>query len=243
MTRNLSWLVKFVAIFGVGVMAAVSAKATSVTTTVTSDSPTTGTPCTGQVGVVGGATLEWSTTGAYLNKTGSVDGCFAGGGSPTAATEMLYVSLANQPGTGGEGSAAELNLLATGWYAFTGQICSGISECTASNSSTNGNNSGMIDMIVNRTSSTQTFTIYNNTGTADAIGNLPSATGCGGSGTTTGTFAVIANTVCFQDLSTGGSISFAVNAPSAVPEPATSALIGLGLAAASLLGRRKIHRA
>jgi PEP-CTERM motif len=84
-------------------------------------------------------------------------------------------------------------------------------------------------MLVNRTGVAQILTIKTPAGTALNNGNLPSASGCGASSTVAGQYTVAANTICLSELSTGGSQSMTITAPSSVPEPATSALIGLGL--------------
>ena len=229
------------------------ANATLITNAnVTGESGTTAT-CVAQNGL-GTAAFEWSATGAYLNAaSGTSSGCFVGllnttTGLPVIGSEAAYISLG---GSSGEGTSASLATLATGWYALgalsagnAGVICGGTGQCTASNSNDGGSNSGEIDMLVNRTGAPIVFTIKNAAGVQNAIANLPSASGCGAVSTGgLGTYSVAANTICFSDLSTGGSLTITVAAPSSVPEPASSALIGLGLAGVSLLARRKSHRA
>jgi hypothetical protein len=251
-TRNSSWLVKFVAIFALCSLAAVSANATLITNANVTGQSGSAAGCIGQIGA-GNAAFEWSSTGAYLNAaSGTTSGCYVGSfnsttGAVAAGTEALFINLG---GSSGEGTSAQLATLSTGWYALgfvsgssVGAICGGTAQCTPSNANDGSSNSGEIDVLVNRTNAAVSFTIKNAAGTANSIANLPSAAGCGASATGGNTYTIAANTICFSDLSTGGSISMTIAAPASVPEPATSGLIGLGLAAVGLFTRRKLYRA
>jgi PEP-CTERM motif-containing protein len=249
---GLGWAVKSIAAFAFCAITAVNANATVISNATVTGQSGSAAGCIAQVGV-GGAALEWTTTGAYLNAaSGTTSGCYVGSvntvtGAVAAGSEALYIALG---GSSGEGSAADLGLLATGWYALGffsspngGAICGGTAQCTNSNANDGSNSSGEIDMLVNRTGAPVVFTVKNAAGIANGIANLPSASGCGAAGTgSTNTYTVAANTICFSDLTTGGSISITVAAPSTVPEPASSALIGLGLCGVALLARRKSSR-
>lgn len=199
-----------------------------------------GTASTCKAGNTG--TFETFTDGGVLLEapSGSTSGCYVGNysGTPGAPTpngaETSFIS-----GLTGEGTATGLNSLATGYYAEFGAICGGPGQCTASNNSSNGAGSGDIDVLVNSGSTSQTFSIYNTGGTKDSAGNT-APTGCTYSGTT---FTVAADTICFEDLSTGGSIAMTIGTP-AVPEPANVGIASLGvLGIAELLRRRRLKKA
>lgn len=187
-----------------------------------------------------GTFTTFTNGGVLLEAPNAVtSGCYVGGYSGTAGAptpnglETTFIS-----GLTNEGTAAQLNALGTFYYAEFGAICGGTAQCTASNSSNNGSNSGDIEVLINSTGSSQTFTIYNSGGTADGFANTP-ASGCTVTGTT---FTVAASTICFEDLSTGGSI--AMTAHIAVPEPANVGIISLSvLGIAEWFRRRRLKKA
>jgi PEP-CTERM motif-containing protein len=241
--RSLGWMVKSIATIAVfSVATAVTAKAGIITNATIVGAGGTTASCA--AGVVG--TFEWSTTGAYLNTpTNSTTGCFAGGnnGSP-AFTPLINTEATFVGGFTTEGTSAGLAALATGWYALNnGSLCGGAGQCTNSTGSDNGQNSGMLSLMVNRTNAAVVFQIYNSGGTVNSITNVPPAAALGCTADVAAkTFTVAANTICIQDLTQSGSISVTFNAPASVPEPTTSALMGLGLVAFGLLTQRKICR-
>ena len=242
-TRSLGWAIKSIATFAViSVVTAVTAKAAIITNATIVGAGGTTAACA--AGVVG--TFEWSATGAYLNTpTNSTAGCFAGGNSGTPAfTPLINTEATFVGGFSTEGTAAGLATLATGWYALNnGSLCGGTGQCTNSSGADTGQNSGMLSLMVNRSNAAVVFQIFNSGGTANSITNVPppAALGCTAN-VAAKTFTVSANTICIQDLTQSGSISVTLSAPSTVPEPTTSALMGLGLAAFGLFTQRKIRR-
>jgi len=215
-------------------MAAGSAKA-DVTQTVTL------TGANGDISIVGTCTPGTSGTLFISSAAGSAGdmylalpsngpdyACYTGGLSapwPYAQTPPNSPIVGTYiPGLTGEGTPAQLLSLSTGWYAENGAMCfdaGGSDVCTGSWDSTNGPNSGDIDVLVNQGATTATYTIYSNTGAVDGTAQ------CGG------------NSLCFEDFSSGGSITFALNAPPPTPEPRSLLLFGTGmLCLAGLLNRR-----
>jgi MYXO-CTERM domain-containing protein len=190
-------------------------------------------------------TFQTFTSGGILLEapTSSTSGCYVGGYSGTAGaptpngTPTTFID--GTAWTHPTGSASQLDALTTGWYAEFGAICGGTGQCTASNSMTNSSNSGDIELFINQTGSSKTFTSYDSSG--NALSNFnPAATGCTYSGSL---FTVAAHTICFEDLGTGGSIDLTINAP-AVPEPTGVGLAALGvLGIAGLIRRRKSVKA
>jgi MYXO-CTERM domain-containing protein len=188
-------------------------------------------------------TFTTFTSGGVLLEvpTASTAGCYVGNysGTPSAPTPN-GLATTFIPGLNTEGTAAGLNALTTGWYAEFGAICGGTGQCTASNDSSNSNSSGDIDVLLNSSNASQTFQVYDNVGNIDTANNT-AATGCSYTGGGTGghaTFTVAANTICFEDLSTGGSIAMTIGAPS-VPEPSSVAFVGLGVLGAAEWFRRR----
>ncbi len=231
--RNLSN--KYVLLMGLlSLVGAIPASASAIT--VTGVSGVTSACAVGNTG-----TFTGSSGGILLEAPGgSTTGCYVGGFSGTAGSpspnglNTTYIG-----GLSGEGTAAQLDSLTTGWYAEFGVICGGAGQCTASNSSTNQSNSGDIEVLVNATSSAMNFQIYDNTGTLDPIYNTPSSSGCGANASTK-TFTVAANTICIEDLSTSGSISMSIGTPTTTPEPSTFAffLIGCAVLSGAAFARR-----
>lgn len=219
---------KYVILMGILSLAgAIPASASAITVTGVS-----GVAATCAVGNTGTFTI--SSGGILLEAPGgSTAGCYVGGFSGTAGspspngTDTTYIS-----GLSGEGTAAQLDSLTTGWYSEFGAICGGTSQCTASNASTNQNNSGDIEVLVNAGSSAVNFQIYDNNGTLDPIYNTPGAPGCGANASTS-TFTVAANTICIEDMSTSGSISMTIGTPTSTPEPSTFAFLLIGCAVLS----------
>ncbi len=218
---------------------AIPAGATAIT--ITGASGTASTCASGDTG-----TFTISAGGILLEAPGgSTAGCYVGGFSGTAGAptpngaDTTYIG-----GLSGEGTAAQLGTLTTGWYAEFGVICGGTSQCTASNSSTNQNNSGDIEVLVNSGSTAVNFQIYDNNGTLDPIYNTPSAPGCGANASTS-TFTVAANTICIEDMSTSGSISMTIGTPTTTPEPSSFSFLLIGcaiLSATTLARRRRLNR-
>ena len=224
--RNLSN--KYLILIGLlGLAGAIPASASAVT--VTGVSGVTSACAVGNTG-----TFTGSSGGILLEAPGaSTAGCYVGGFSGTAGSpspsglNTTYIG-----GLSGEGTSAQLDALDTGWYAEYGAICGGTGQCTASNSSTNQSNSGDIEVLVNATGSAMNFQIFDNTGTVDPIYNTPSSSGCGANASTK-TFSVAANTICIEDMSTSGSISMTIGAPTTTPEPSTFAFLLIGCAVLS----------
>jgi hypothetical protein len=169
--------------------------------------------------------------------SGSTTGCYVGAlNSQASGTPQITTFIS---GLNTEGTAAQLFALQTGWYAEYGEICGGSGQCTGANNMTNGSNSGDIEVLVNSTSTSQTFTTYDSSGNANTPGNNAPA-GCTYSGTL---FTVSAHTICFEDLSTSGSIAMTINT-SPVPEPTNVAFVGVALLAiAALISRKRQAKA
>jgi hypothetical protein len=189
------------------------------------------------------------TTGVLTtNSAGGIDVVFAGtdngcyiGDSGVTGTPSTYIGSLT-----GEGTASGLNSLSTGWYAEYGAMCDATGSCNYSSSSTNGSGSADFDVLINRTGSTMTFQIYNSSNTIDGAGNsgIAGPTGQCSYTVTSGqaTFTVAANSICFENLSTGASIAIDVNTPTATPEVATMLLVATGLFLMALVGRRMSSR-
>lgn len=201
--------------------AAFSAKADSVYS-VTLSSVSSGTGCSaGQTG-----TLDINSSGGlYLSlpSTGPTAGsCYVGAtGTQPPATPAIasYIS-----GLTGELSGSSAASLSAGYVAESNVIeCIEPAVCTGSNSATNGPNSGDVDVIFNPTSSSTMTTLYQSNGTVLE------------------TYTCAANSICFEDTSTGGSITIKTSAPAptGTPEPASVALLGSGLVGVGLLIRRR----
>src|SRR5579884_844360 len=203
---------------------ALSANASTITITGTSGAAAT---CT--AGLTGTFTID-AAGGVLLEAPNGTGGCYVGGYSGTAAsptpngTDTTYINIT---GVSTEGTAAQLFSLTTGWYAEFGVLCGGPGQCTASQNSSNNNNSGDIEILVNSGGTSKNFQIQDNTGAIDSIFNAPSASGCGAN-VDTKTFTVAANTICIEDLSTSVSISLTIGAPSSVPEPSSFGFMSIG---------------
>ena len=218
-----------IGVIGFGALSANAATITLPALLLSSNSPYAACPA----GTTG--TFTYDSSGG-VNLTLGAGGCGVFGSSGSGDT--TYIS-----GLTGEGTAAQLFALTTGWYAESGEICNGLphpAACTASNSTTNNNTSGDIEVLINSSSTTQTFQIRDNLGNIDTAGNPSTAPctytlGAGGAAT----FSVGAGTICLEDLSTGGSIAFAI----AVPEPSTTSFLlmgGLLLGGVRFLRRRRV---
>jgi hypothetical protein len=215
------------AVAGLLCFAMTSAKATSVSIVATN---TAFTAC--PAGTAGTLTTN-SSGGIVVEFLGVTTGCYIGDSGVTGAASTYIGSLTT------EGSASGLNSLSTGWYAENGAMCDATGSCSTANNSTNNNTSGDFEVLINRGSSSTTFQIYNTGGTVDSAGNPGITGGCTyvvNSGAAT--FTVAANTICFEDLSTGASIAIDVNAPTSTPEVATMLLVATGLFLMALVGRR-----
>ena len=226
---------------------ALSAKADSVyNVTVTAATGVTSACTAGLTGTLdinagGGVFLSapaGSTSGCYIGASGSQPG-----GTPAITTFIGGLHSSSAGLTPTEGTAAQLNALTDHtWYAEFGEECGGTSQCVASNNSTNSSSgSADIDILINNSNASETFTVYDNTGAADTTSNGPGPSTCS-SPQGTSVITVAAHTICYEDLSTGASLAVSSNAPPA-PEPASVALLGSGLVlTAGILRRRKRSR-
>ena len=170
--------------------------ASATTVTISAVTPGSGTCAAGQTGTL----VTDASGGINVNvMSGGSTTCFVGAdGTFGNANDTTFIGGLNT-----EGTAAGLNALAQGWYAENGMICNGTSGgsplCVQANSSTDGTNSGDVDVLINRTGSSVVFTTYNTGGTANTTSNGPGPSSCSvGTGGGTG-ITVAANTICFLD--------------------------------------------